>query len=91
MLDELVAANALPVINAMTDVNHPCEVQSDLYALRERRDIRGLRFLFVGADPEIHCVSQGWTGEIGTIFVLAWKLLRRLRNVPNDHGACGIC
>jgi ornithine carbamoyltransferase len=57
MIEELAAANALPVINAMTDVNHPCEVLSDLYALREQRDPRTLRFVFVGADGN---VARAW-------------------------------
>lgn len=49
----------VPVINAMTDVNHPCEVLSDLYALSKRRkDFRQDQYLFVGK-----------RGNIG----LAWK------------------
>jgi ornithine carbamoyltransferase len=58
VLDELAAAAVIPVVNAMTDVNHPCEVLCDLYALRERRDIRGLRFLFVGGDGNIERAWQ---------------------------------
>ena len=57
VLEQLAAAAALPVVNAMTDVNHPCEVLSDLYALRERRELSGLRFLFVGADGN---VARAW-------------------------------
>jgi len=57
VLDGLAAANAVPVVNAMTDVNHPCEVLSDLYALREQHDLRALRFLFVGADGNI---ARAW-------------------------------
>ena len=53
VLEQLAAASALPVVNAMTDVNHPCEVLSDLYALRGRRELRDQRFLFVGADGNI--------------------------------------
>jgi len=44
-------------VNAMTDVNHPCEVLSDLYSLRRRGDISELRFLFVGADGNI---ARAW-------------------------------
>lgn len=52
--EALAAAGVLPVVNAMTDVNHPCEVLSDLFALRaEGVDPRSLRFLFVGADGNI--------------------------------------
>jgi ornithine carbamoyltransferase len=57
VVEGLAAAHALPVVNAMTDVNHPCEVLSDLYALRRRGDVSGLRFLFVGADGNI---ARAW-------------------------------
>src|SRR5690625_639664 len=53
VLERLVAADALPVINAMTAVNHPCEVLSDLYVLSRDADLTQLRFLFVGADGNI--------------------------------------
>ncbi|MCI4658037.1 ornithine carbamoyltransferase [Cryobacterium zhongshanensis] len=57
IIEALAAANAIPVINAMTDTNHPCEVLSDLYELRRKRDLQSLRFLFVGADGNI---SRAW-------------------------------
>lgn len=58
VVEGLASAGALPVVNAMTDENHPCEVLSDLYALRrEQRDLDALRFLFVGADGNI---SRAW-------------------------------
>lgn len=57
VLEQLAAANALPVVNAMTDVNHPCEVLSDLYALSTTGDPTQLRYLFVGADGNI---SRTW-------------------------------
>lgn len=50
-LESLAAARRLPIVNAMTSVNHPCEVLSDTYALRRMRpELRRLGFLFVGAD-----------------------------------------
>lgn len=57
LLEQLAGANALPVVNAMTDVNHPCEVLSDLYALSATGDPLQLRYLFVGADGNI---SRAW-------------------------------
>lgn len=59
VLVELAEYSAVPVINAMTDVNHPCEVLSDMYALSKiREDFTKDRFLFCGKK-----------GNIG----LAWK------------------
>ena len=45
---------SIPVINAMTDENHPCEMMSDLYTLSKIRTAY-LRdnYLFVGADGNI--------------------------------------
>ncbi|MCU1526671.1 MAG: ornithine carbamoyltransferase [Frondihabitans sp.] len=58
VLEGLASSNVLPVVNAMTDENHPCEVLSDLYAISKTRDPRQLRFLFVGADGNI---ARSWS------------------------------
>lgn len=44
----------IPVINAMTSENHPCEIIADLYALSKLHiDIEKKKFLFVGAKGNI--------------------------------------
>ncbi|MFT8981656.1 hypothetical protein [Bifidobacterium fermentum] len=48
-IEQLAAASEVPVINAMTDINHPCEILSDLYSLQRDYDIERLRFVYVGA------------------------------------------
>ena len=49
ILKEMAKYSAVPVINAMTDVNHPCEVLSDMYALSKiRKDFTKDKFLFCG-------------------------------------------
>lgn len=59
VLEKLAEYSVVPAINAMTDVNHPCEILSDMYALSKiRDDFTKDRYLFVGKN-----------GNIG----LAWK------------------
>lgn len=59
LLEKMADVAQMPIINAMTDVNHPCEMLADLYALSGiREDFTKDNYLFVGA-----------TGNIG----LAWK------------------
>lgn len=59
LLDKIANYTKIPVINAMTDINHPCEVLADMYALSKiRNNFINDKFLFVGAK-----------GNIG----LAWK------------------
>ncbi len=54
MLDKMAEAMTIPVINALTDDNHPCEMMSDLYALSKvRADYLRDEYLFVGADGNI--------------------------------------
>jgi ornithine carbamoyltransferase len=57
VLEKLASTEALPVINAMTAADHPCEILSDLYALSQATDVFGLRILFVGADGNI---ARAW-------------------------------
>ncbi|WP_312433521.1 ornithine carbamoyltransferase [Lacrimispora sp.] len=59
VLEQLTKYSRVPVINAMTDVNHPCEILTDMYALSKiRKDFINDKYLFCGA-----------LGNIG----LAWK------------------
>lgn len=47
-----------PVINGMTKESHPCEILSDLHAIREiRPDLKSLKFVFVGEGANI---SNTW-------------------------------
>lgn len=57
ILERLASADALPVVNAMTSTNHPCEVLSDLFTLSRDADVTQLRYLFVGANGNI---SAAW-------------------------------
>ena len=54
MLDKMSKAMAVPVINALTDDNHPCEMMSALYSLSKiRTDYLRDKYLFVGSDGNI--------------------------------------
>lgn len=59
LIEEMASNAKFPIINAMTDVNHPCEILADLYSLSKiRKDYLKDNYLFVGEK-----------GNIG----LAWK------------------
>ena len=59
VIETLVEYSSIPVINAMSDSNHPCEMITDMYSLSKiRRNFVNDKFLFCGRK-----------GNIG----LAWK------------------
>ena len=46
---ELASGSAVPVVNALTPMHHPCQALADLMTLRERfGSLRGLRVAYVG-------------------------------------------
>ena len=48
-LEEFASHSSVPVINALTDLEHPCQALSDIYTVREAfGKIKGLRIAFVG-------------------------------------------
>jgi ornithine carbamoyltransferase len=62
---ELAQHSEIPVINAMTDAGHPCEVISEAFTLLERRgELDGLHVTFVGEDTNL---CRSWC-ELTTIF-----------------------
>lgn len=74
LLEKMAEYLRVPLINAMTDGNHPCEVTADLYALSKMRgDFRKENFLFVGK-----------CGNIG----LAWKEAAKVMGFPLEQ-CCG--
>ncbi len=54
VIEELSRYSGIPVINAMTKHNHPCEIMSDLYSISKlKADFLKLNYAFVGAKGNI--------------------------------------
>jgi ornithine carbamoyltransferase len=60
-LEALAAAGTIPVVNALSDFGHPCQVLADLQTMRERRGrLEGLRLAYVGDGNNIaHSLLRG--------------------------------
>ncbi len=59
LIEKFAGYSRVPVVNAMTDINHPCEVLADMYTLSKiREDFTRDNYLFIGR-----------AGNIG----LAWR------------------
>ncbi|PJI90902.1 ornithine carbamoyltransferase [Luteimicrobium subarcticum] len=82
VLAGLAAPDVLPVVNAMTADDHPCEVLSDLYALSRTADVRRLRFLFVGGDGNVARAWQGAAQLLGLDLVQCCPADLRTRDLP---------
>lgn len=58
-INEMAKYSSIPIVNAMTSVNHPCEILADLYSISERKNnYRELVYTFVGPASNI---SRSWT------------------------------
>lgn len=57
-IQELTMFSSIPIINAMTSENHPCEILSDLYSISKlKKNYRDLVYTFVGESGNI---SKSW-------------------------------
>ncbi len=46
---DLAKAAAIPVINALTDLLHPCQAMADFFTLKENRgDLKGMKLAYIG-------------------------------------------
>ncbi len=47
--EELAASAAIPIINGLTDDEHPCQILADLLAIKDRKkSLKGLNVAFIG-------------------------------------------
>lgn len=54
LIEYMAKHSNIPIINAMTDVNHPCEILTDLYSLSKRyKDYTDKEVLFMGSKGNI--------------------------------------
>lgn len=57
-IEEMAKYCSIPVINAMTSTNHPCEILSDLFSISQmKNNYKDLNYTFVGAANNI---SRSW-------------------------------
>jgi ornithine carbamoyltransferase len=58
IIEELSRHSSIPIINAMTSFNHPCEILSDLYSIsKTKENYKELTYTFVGPANNI---SRSW-------------------------------
>jgi ornithine carbamoyltransferase len=49
LLTDLAEYSTIPVINALTDLSHPCQILADIYTLRQHGKLKkGLKIAFIG-------------------------------------------
>jgi ornithine carbamoyltransferase len=91
-LVHIAESSHLPLINARSDRNHPCEIMGDLqYIRRKRGSIEGLRVIFVG---ELTNLCMSWFAaanrfpiEVIQVAPAEYHAPQELLSSLNDHAA----
>jgi ornithine carbamoyltransferase len=71
-VDELARWSSVPVINALTDLYHPCQALADVFTLKERFGrLQGLKLAFVGDGNNVAHSLMLCATRLGMDFALA--------------------
>ena len=71
MLQEMAQYATIPVVNALSDLSHPCQVMADIYTVRQHNRLReGLKVVFVGDGNN---VVNSWL-ELAAIYPIHFVL-----------------
>ncbi len=71
-IDGLADWSSVPVINALSDVYHPCQALADVFTLQERfGDVRGKKLAFVGDGNNVAHSLMLCSARLGMDFALA--------------------
>lgn len=71
-IEELAAYSRVPVINGLSDYNHPCQAMADLLTVMEKKGaLRGLTLAFVGDGNNVATSLAFATAQTGMNFAIA--------------------
>ena len=71
-IEEFAAYSAIPVINGLSDLDHPCQALGDLLTLREQfGGVQGRTLVFVGDGNNVARSVAVGCGKLGGRFILA--------------------
>jgi len=80
-LTELAQNSSVPVINALTDLSHPCQVLADAYTMRQRNILRaGAKVSFIGDGNNI---VNSWL-EFASLFPIHFVLAAPKGYYPDE-------
>lgn len=91
---ELAQFASIPVINALTDKEHPCQALADFYTILETRsETAGMKFVFVGDGNNVAISLMLLAPRLGTHFTLTCpkgyeppkEILARTRELAKAH------
>ena len=71
-IEELAAHSRVPVVNGLSDYNHPCQAMADILTVQERKgELRGLTLAYVGDGNNVATSLAFATAQVGMNFAIA--------------------
>ncbi|MBI4203112.1 MAG: ornithine carbamoyltransferase [Chloroflexi bacterium] len=72
VLEEMAAHSSVPVVNALSDVEHPCQAMADLLTVKEHKGrLAGLTIAFIGDGNNVSASLALAAASVGASFVIA--------------------
>jgi len=69
---ELAEHASIPVINGLSDLEHPCQALADFYTIREKKgDLKGLKLAFIGDGNNVANSLMLLAAQVGASFAIA--------------------
>lgn len=69
---ELAKYSRVPVINGLSDLEHPCQALADFFTIKEKkRDLKGLKLAFIGDGNNVAHSLMLLAAKVGTHFTIA--------------------
>ncbi len=93
---ELAENASVPVINALDDVEHPCQIVADLMTIKEKKGgFRGLKFTYVGDGNNVANSLMLGAAIVGMDFYIACpegfeprsEIVGQAKKIANETGA----
>jgi len=71
LLEEMAYEATIPIINALTDLLHPCQAIADLMTIRESKgELKGLHLVYVGDGNNVAMALAHAAGKVGMHFTM---------------------